>query len=58
VTSKLMTYALGRTMTGPEGCVLADIGAQTVTPDSTFSDLMWAIVTSDAFQTEEIAGDQ
>jgi hypothetical protein len=52
VTSKLMTYALGRTMSGAEGCVLADIGAQAVTPDSTFSDLMWAIVTSDAFQTE------
>lgn len=52
VTSKLMTYALGRTMTGAEGCVLADIGTRTVTRDSTFSDLMWAIVTSDAFQTE------
>ena len=55
VSSKLMTYALGRTMSGEEHCVLADIGAQTVTPDSTLSDLLWAVVTSDAFQMEEIA---
>jgi hypothetical protein len=58
VSSKLMTYALGRTMSGEEQCVLADIGAQTVTPDSTLSDLLWAVVTSDVFQTEEIAGNQ
>ncbi len=58
VTGKTMTYALGRTLSGPEDCVLVEIGAEAVTPESTFSDLMWAIVTSDAFLREEIAGDQ
>lgn len=57
VTQKLMTYALGRTMTGDDACVVSAIGDATVTPDSTFSDLLWAVVTSDAFSTEQIVGD-
>ncbi len=57
-TSKAMTYALGRTMSVADSCVLAEIGAQTVTEASTFSDILWAIVTSDAFQTEQVVEGQ
>ena len=57
VTQKAMTYALGRTMTGSDQCVVSAIAEQTVTPDSSLSDLLWAVVTSDAFLTEEIVGD-
>jgi hypothetical protein len=49
-----MTYALGRTMIGDDQCVVSGIAEQTVTPDSTLSDLLWAVVTSDAFLMEEI----
>ena len=52
VTEKVMTYALGRTMEGSEQCVLAEIGSENVTPDSKLSDLLWAVVTSDAFRME------
>jgi hypothetical protein len=52
-TERMMTYALGRTMAGPETCVVAAIGEQTVRADSKFSDLLWAIVTSDAFQKQD-----
>jgi hypothetical protein len=53
VTQKLMTYALGRTASNDERCVIAAIGEQAVAADSKFSDLLWAIVTSDAFQRQE-----
>jgi hypothetical protein len=56
VTTKVLTYALGRTIEDDESCVPETIGAQTVTPDSTVSDLLWAVVSSDAFQTEQIGG--
>ncbi|MEX1367642.1 MAG: DUF1592 domain-containing protein [Nannocystaceae bacterium] len=52
VTEKLMTYALGRPPTAAEDCVLHSIGLAEVTPDSTLSDLLWAVVRSDAFQLE------
>lgn len=54
VATKLMTYAIGRTMTPAEGCVMADLGTTYVSADATLSDLLWAIVTSDAFQTEQL----
>jgi hypothetical protein len=56
VTEKVMTYALGRTLDESEQCVLSAIGSETVTSDSKLSDLLWAVVTSDAFRMEEIAG--
>jgi hypothetical protein len=34
-------------------CVVAAIAEATVSPDATFSDLLWAVVTSDAFQQQE-----
>jgi hypothetical protein len=46
----MMTYALGRTLSDSEACVAGAIGAETVRSTSKFSDLLWAIVTSDAFQ--------
>lgn len=55
VTTKVMTYALGRTMAGDEHCVIADIGTRNVTASGTLSDLLWAVVTSDAFGSEEVA---
>jgi hypothetical protein len=58
VTEKLMTYALGRTPTADDQCVVSAIAEATVTPDGTLSDLLWAVVTSDAFLVEEIEGDQ
>jgi len=54
----VMTYALGRTVDAAETCVVEEIGAATVTADATLSDLLWAVVTSPAFQTEEIASNQ
>ncbi len=52
MTSKVMTYALGRTVTPDDACVVEAIGAETVTADSALSELLWAVVTSDAFRTE------
>jgi hypothetical protein len=54
-TSKMMTYALGRVVDDADACAVQDIAATNVTIDSTLSDLLWAIVTSDAFVTEEVA---
>lgn len=54
VTDKLMTYALGRTVTPAERCVVEAIGAEEVTPSSTLSDLLWAVVHSDAFRSESL----
>lgn len=53
ISSKLMTYALGRTMSDAEQCVVDDMGANHVTVDATISDLLWAVVTSDAFVSEQ-----
>jgi hypothetical protein len=55
VSTKVMTYALGRTIDGAEACVIEDLGAQHVTTDSTLSDLLWAVVRSDQFRSEEVA---
>ncbi|MCA9706279.1 MAG: DUF1592 domain-containing protein [Myxococcales bacterium] len=52
ISEKVMTYALGRTFTAQERCMLEEIGGQSVTPDASISDLLWAVVQSDAFQTE------
>ncbi len=54
LTEKVATYALGRTMSHEEACVVADIAANNVTASSSLSDLLWAIVASDAFQTQAI----
>ncbi len=56
VTEKVMTYALGRTVAADEECVVSAIGSANVTADSTVSDLLWAVVRSDAFLSEEIVG--
>jgi hypothetical protein len=56
VTEKLMTFALGRTLSSAEQCVVAAIAEDSVTRESKLSDLLWAVVSSRAFQTEEIAG--
>lgn len=58
VTEKLMTYALGRTTTEAEQCLLSAIGTETVHRDSRLSDLLWAVVTSDAFRKQDGAGGQ
>lgn len=55
VTEKLMTYALGRTIDKADACTVSAIGSENVTPTSRLSDLLWAIVMSPAFQTEEVA---
>jgi hypothetical protein len=53
VTRKLATYALGRVMRDDEQCLIDTIGQEVVAPDRAFSDLLWAIVTSAAFQQRE-----
>jgi hypothetical protein len=53
VTRKLATYALGRVMRSDEQCVLDAMGRAVVVPDQGFSELLWAIVTSAAFQQRE-----
>lgn len=58
VTEKVMTYALGRTVASEEECVVSAIGAANVTADSSVSDLLWAVVQSDAFLSEEIVGNE
>ncbi len=55
VTGKLLTYTLGRTLTSQDGCAVSAIGNANVTADTTISDLLWAVVQSDVFQTE-VAG--
>ena len=54
VTERVATYALGRTLSHDEACVVAGIAAENVSADSRLSDLLWAVVQSDAFQTEAI----
>ncbi|MBC8071344.1 MAG: DUF1588 domain-containing protein, partial [Deltaproteobacteria bacterium] len=56
VSSKLMTYALGRTLDDGESCVIEELGADNVTPETTLSDLLWAVVNTEAFVSEEIVG--
>jgi uncharacterized protein DUF1592/uncharacterized protein DUF1588/uncharacterized protein DUF1587/uncharacterized protein DUF1595/uncharacterized protein DUF1585 len=56
VTEKLMTYALGRTMRNIDQCAVTAIGAAHVTPEAKLSDLLWAVVQSDAFQKQDAAG--
>ena len=58
VTQKLMTYALGRTVSASDQCVVSAIAQATVTPDASLSDLLWAVVTADAFLIEEIGVEQ
>lgn len=53
ITKKLATYALGRVMRDDEQCSIGAIGRATVAPDQGFSELLWAIVTSAAFQQRE-----
>lgn len=52
-TRKVMTYALGRAVTDADACVVSAIGSDTVTADAKLSDLLWAVVTSDAFAQQE-----
>ncbi|MCA9620193.1 MAG: DUF1592 domain-containing protein [Myxococcales bacterium] len=52
ITERVTTYALGRTMSEEEACVVAAIAAENVSLDSKLSDLLWAVVSSDAFQME------
>lgn len=54
LTAKVATYALGRTLASDEACVVAEIAAAEVSPESRLSDLLWAIVESEAFQSEAI----
>jgi hypothetical protein len=54
MTEKVMTYALGRAMTGDDECAIDDIASVHVTEDGTISDLLWAVVRSDAFLMEEV----
>lgn len=54
VTDKLVIYALGRTTSAEEGCMTEEIGTTHVTADASLSDLLWAIVESDAFLTERM----
>lgn len=53
VTTKLMTYSLGRAMEGGDVCVVDAIAAEHVTVDGSFSELLWSVVTSDQFLMEE-----
>lgn len=54
LTQKVATYALGRTLASEEACVVAGIAAAEVSPESRLSDLLWAIVKSEAFQSEAV----
>ncbi|MGH1348850.1 MAG: DUF1592 domain-containing protein [Nannocystales bacterium] len=49
ITKKMMTYALGRSLGDRDTCVVSAIAQDTVNEDAGFSDLLWAVVTSDAF---------
>lgn len=53
ITRKLMTYSLGRTVTPDDACTVDSIASDHVDPDAAFSDLLWAVVTSDAFTTQQ-----
>jgi len=53
VTEKAMTYALGRTLDSDDVCATRAIALENVTPESQFSGLLWAIVTSEAFRKQE-----
>lgn len=54
IAEKLVTYALGRALDDDERCAIASMGAAHVTAGSKLSDLLWAVVTSPAFQTERV----
>lgn len=53
ITGKLMTYGLGRPTEAADACSVDEVGASWVTPDASLSDLLWAIVTSDAFRMQQ-----
>ena len=53
LTQKLMSYGLGRSVTPGDACVVSAIAEATVTPEGRFSDLLWAVVTSDAFLMQQ-----
>lgn len=53
MTEKMSMYALGRAMSGQEHCLLESIGRATVAPGAKLSDLLWAVVTSEAFQARQ-----
>ena len=54
VTDKVMTYALGRAMGDDDECAIDDIATVHVTADASISDLLWAVVQTDAFLMEEV----
>ncbi len=50
LTKKLMTYALGRSLTSADSCALSKIGVGAVQPDKSFVDLIVAIVLTEQFR--------
>jgi hypothetical protein len=50
IAKNVMIYAVGRSLTYDDNCVLEEIGKLSVQKDKTFVDLVVAIVKSDAFQ--------
>jgi hypothetical protein len=53
LSERLMTYALGRTPSAEERCMLEALGKQAVRSDAGFSEILWVIATSDAFQKRD-----
>jgi hypothetical protein len=54
IAKNVLTYAIGRSITEDEKCVMQGIGDEAVQKDKTFVDLVVAIVRSDAFQLNTI----
>ena len=52
VAGRLTSYALGRSLGNADSCAVSTIGAEHVAPDGALSELLWAIVTSDAFRMD------
>ena len=55
VTDRLLTYAIGRELGSDEACVVRAIAEATVSASAGMQDLLWAVITTDAFQRQEVA---
>lgn len=55
ISEKMMTFALGRAMETDDTCRLESIASRSATPEASFDEFLWTVVTSDAFLTEMTA---
>lgn len=54
VTEKLMSYGLGREMSAGDACTVDEIASEYVGPEHGITELLWAVIQSEAFRTQEI----